>query len=288
MMIDERVHITLRQIKTAHYESLCIEDQTLPFWVISHVRQGCVETRTGGERRTAPAGTVMIHPPHVSFCEIAEGPGMHEFLFLDAAMGEGVDLLRRRPVALTVPLTDPRAWSETFARLQQAERARSLAAVGYAVLLLSAIIDDWRAAGAPPRPASLAMPADRFADLVQYMREHLSERIDRDALASRMSLQPGSFNRAFRRAYGVSPMRMLRSLRLAHARRLVETTDDTMESISLRCGFEDVSYFSRAFRSCYGLPPGRYRQEMGEGPKSAWEGYSRSLCAPEPPDTIGV
>ncbi|BDI30506.1 hypothetical protein CCAX7_25570 [Capsulimonas corticalis] len=279
-MFNERVHISMRHAQTAHYKTLSIHDRSLAFWVVSHVRSGCVETRTGAERRTVRSGMVMIHPPNTPFSEIAAGPGVHEFMFLDAVVGAGVDLLRLHPVALTVRLTDPRAWSETFARLLAAGSASPMTAFGCAISLLDAVIDDWRAAGAPPRPAFLETPADRFAGLVHYMTEHLSERIDRDTLASRMCLHPGSLNRAFRQAYGVSPMRLLRRLRLEHARRLLETTDHTLETIALQCGFEDTAYFSRAFRAACGLPPGRHRQAIREGVQSAMEGYSQPFSPP--------
>ena len=138
------------------------------------------------------------------------------------------------------------------------------------------MVDDWRAAGAVPRPPSLETPADRFAGLVHFMTEHLSERIGRDDLAARACLHPGSLNRAFRLAYGVPPMRLLRDLRLTRARQLLETTDDTLDVVAARCGFEDAAYFSRAFHARYGLPPGRHRQAVREGVKSAASRYFSS------------
>ena len=281
-MLDEQLHLTLHQAGAAGYESLNIQDQSLPFWVVSHVQAGCVETRTSGERRTAGSGMVMVHPPGVPFSEIAPGPGRHEFLFLDAKIGSGVDLLRLYPVALTVTLRTPVHWSQMFQELLKEDGTAGLTAFSVCAQLLSTLIADWQAAGAVPRPAALETPADRFAGLVHFMEEHLAEPLGRDDLAARACLHPGSLNRAFHSAYGAPPMRFLRDLRLARARRLLESTDKTLDTIAALCGFEDTAYFSRAFRARYGLPPGSHRRRLKLGVKSALDGYSRPLPAASP------
>ena len=281
-MLDEQLHLTLHQAGAAGYASLNIQDQCLPFWVVSHVQEGCVETRTGRERRTALSGMVMVHPPGVPFSEVAPGPGRHEFLFLDAKIGSGVDLLRLYPMALTVTLKAPAHWSDTFAALLSDSGAMGLAAFSVCVQLLSTLIADWQAAGAVPRPAALETPPDRFAGLVHFMEEHLAEPLGRDDLAAWACLHPGSLNRAFHSAYGVPPMRFLRDLRLARARRLLESTDKTLDTIAALCGFEDPAYFSRAFRARYGLPPGSHRRRLKEGVKNALDSYSRPLLAALP------
>jgi len=89
----------LHRAQVGHYEALQILNQSFPFWVISHVRDGLVQTRTGGTEAIVRAGTVMVHPLSVPFSETASEPGTHEFLFLEAASGANVDLLRRYPVA---------------------------------------------------------------------------------------------------------------------------------------------------------------------------------------------
>ena len=282
-MFDQQLHLTLHQAQAARYDRLAIDGQCLPFWVVSHVQDGRVETRTGAEARTAASGTVMVHPPGVPFSENADGPGRHEFLFLDATVGPGIELLRLYPVALTVKLRAPGDWSEAFAGLLRADGAApGLAAFGLTVQLLSTVIADWQAAGAGPRPASLDTPADRFTGLVHFMEAHLSEPIGRSELAARACLHPGSLNRAFGQAYGIAPMRLLREMRLARARRLLETTDKTLDAVAALCGFEDTAYFSRAFRARYGLPPGSHRRRIREGVKSALQGYSRPLPAAAP------
>ncbi|MEI4487835.1 GlxA family transcriptional regulator [Frigidibacter sp. MR17.14] len=65
----------------------------------------------------------------------------------------------------------------------------------------------------------------------------------------------------FRDQVGVGPAEYGAELRLQAARRMVTDSRHPMSEIALRCGFGSLSAFSRAFRSRFGLPPGRLRRQ---------------------------
>ena len=58
---------------------------------------------------------------------------------------------------------------------------------------------------------------------------------------------------------GTSVTAFVRLQRLAAARRLLETTDDTVSDIAQACGFYDHSHFANAFRRAFGRSPGAWR-----------------------------
>ena len=64
----------------------------------------------------------------------------------------------------------------------------------------------------------------------------------------------------FRKTTGFSVKDYVMRLRMAIARRLLLETGATVEAISDRLGFADVSNFSRSFRAVGGLPPGAFRR----------------------------
>ena len=260
-----RLELSLYQVEAARYTSLDLQGNVMPHWIVSFVQQGQVETITRGERCRASDGDAMIHPPHLPFSERADGPGMHLYFVFDAHLPPALDLLRLHPVPPVVRLPSPADYTDTFGRLQAAwaapaSPARDLRAFALATDLLAAVLDGWQIAGRPPRPAALLTPADRFADVVDFMADHLGRRLTRDELAGRVCLHPSYFDRAFRAAYGLAPMQMLRDLRLRRARQLLESTDDTLDSIAHACGLGDAAAFSRTFRARYGSAPGRHRQ----------------------------
>ena len=92
------------------------------------------------------------------------------------------------------------------------------------------------------------------------MQAHLQEKLTRDDLARLAHLHPGYFDRAWRAAYGTSPLALLRDMRLRHARSLLERTDHTLDHVAQQCGMGEATHFSRVFRAHVGQSPGQYRQ----------------------------
>jgi AraC-like DNA-binding protein len=53
--------------------------------------------------------------------------------------------------------------------------------------------------------------------------------------------------------------------RIALAMERLRATRDGVLEVALGCGFNDPSYFNRAFRAVAGVSPGRYRRQVGRG-----------------------
>ena len=61
-------------------------------------------------------------------------------------------------------------------------------------------------------------------------------------------------------ALGVSPRTLAQTNRLAHAKRLLTDTDDTMIQIAYTSGFQSLRRFNAAFREQYRTTPGEVRR----------------------------
>ncbi len=68
-----------------------------------------------------------------------------------------------------------------------------------------------------------------------------------------------SFKREFYQVYKTSPGKWLTERRLAHAKRLVDTTNHDINTVAIKSGFENTSHFIRVFRQQYGTSPGKLR-----------------------------
>jgi AraC-like DNA-binding protein len=73
-------------------------------------------------------------------------------------------------------------------------------------------------------------------------------------------LSPFHFHRAFRRAFGITPMQHLQRARLAAAERLLRSTDRPVSRICRDVGFESFGSFSALFRRRFGEPPSSLRR----------------------------
>ena len=64
---------------------------------------------------------------------------------------------------------------------------------------------------------------------------------------------------------GLTPLRFVQRIRVAHAAHLLETTQASVEDVAERVGYADAAAFRRAFRRHVGAAPrGRRRGEAPE------------------------
>jgi transcriptional regulator GlxA family with amidase domain len=104
----------------------------------------------------------------------------------------------------------------------------------------------------PSRPT----PADQ--QLLHQFRALAAEAIaeptfDVPQAAQRLGLPERTFYRKFRKLTGQAPAAYLRTLRLEHARALLEAKSvKSVEEVALRVGFEDVAYFAKLFYRRFG------------------------------------
>ena len=100
----------------------------------------------------------------------------------------------------------------------------------------------------------------RVQAVIRLMEENLRAELPLGRLAEAVRLSPSRLHQLFRDEIGTSPVRHLKSLRLAAARRLLETTFLSVKEIRASVGMDDESHFTRDFRRAYGCTPTEYRK----------------------------
>jgi AraC-like DNA-binding protein len=83
--------------------------------------------------------------------------------------------------------------------------------------------------------------------------------IDIQELISKTSSNRAYFFKALKTVTGKTPMEFINHLRLDEAKRLLDNTNLTIETIALECGFNTVRTFYRQFRDRYQITPAEYR-----------------------------
>ncbi|HRW38212.1 MAG: GlxA family transcriptional regulator [Acidimicrobiales bacterium] len=117
--------------------------------------------------------------------------------------------------------------------------------------------------------AQLRAQAARTPAIVAVQRwlpDHLHEDLTVARLAERAHLSPRSFARAFRAETGTTPAAHVEELRVEAAKRLLETTDDTIATIARHVGLRHAETLHRAFARRTGTTPDRYRQHFARRP----------------------
>lgn len=103
-------------------------------------------------------------------------------------------------------------------------------------------------------------PSGRFGALLDWVREHVDERLSVDRLAAEYGLSPRHFSRAFADATGISPGKAIERLRVDHARSDVVAGEENLEIVARRYGFRTAAQMRRSFTRVLGQPPQALRR----------------------------
>lgn len=102
---------------------------------------------------------------------------------------------------------------------------------------------------------------DKLKKLLLYVRRHYGERISIKTAADICGYSESHFMRIFKNMTGQSFTEYLIEFRLNAAANAIAITSDKIIDVAYNCGFENLSYFSRAFLNKYGVTPSQYRKQ---------------------------
>jgi transcriptional regulator GlxA family with amidase domain len=98
------------------------------------------------------------------------------------------------------------------------------------------------------------------------MQEHFADRITVEQMASHAGYSARSFARRFRAETGTTPLQWLIGLRVAEARRLLESTDLPIDDIAVRAGFGSSVALRQHFTQRLRIAPSAYRRDFRRRP----------------------
>ncbi|WP_298456807.1 helix-turn-helix domain-containing protein [uncultured Cellulomonas sp.] len=98
-----------------------------------------------------------------------------------------------------------------------------------------------------------------FERAVEHLRATTPQRTSVTALAAMVGLGPSQLGELFRHQLGISPLKYQTELRMARARELLDSSDETVTCVARAAGYDDAMYFSRQFARVHGMSPTAYR-----------------------------
>ena len=102
--------------------------------------------------------------------------------------------------------------------------------------------------------------SDRIEDVMLYIRKHIHEPLNREALAEVAGFSVPHFHRVFTAQVGESAASYVRRLRMERAGRKLRMGAVDITEVALAAGYESHAAFSKAFKQQFGLSPSEFRQ----------------------------
>lgn len=112
------------------------------------------------------------------------------------------------------------------------------------------------------RPVPAQDEQDQLSRAMAWALEHLGEPLPASRLARAAHMSPRTFARAFPAATGTTAAVWVTAQRLDEARRLLETTDRSVEQIAGDAGWGSVVTMRQAFTRSLGISPTQYRRQF--------------------------
>lgn len=94
---------------------------------------------------------------------------------------------------------------------------------------------------------------------LRHLDEHVDATVRVSELAAAVGVSASHLAAMFRTATGGGILAYHQGVKMAHARRLLDTTTASVAEVGRAVGMDDPFYFSRRFRATHGMSPRAYR-----------------------------
>ena len=101
----------------------------------------------------------------------------------------------------------------------------------------------------------------RIEAVFNYMRTNFNQEVTLSEVSKIAGMTDVSFSRFIKKRTGKTFIDSLNEIRLGHATRMLIDTSETISEIAYKCGFNNLSYFNRLFKSRKNMTPKQFREQ---------------------------
>jgi len=99
-------------------------------------------------------------------------------------------------------------------------------------------------------------------ELEAWVLDNLNKQLSVPVLAQRVAMSSRNFARVFAKEMKTTPAKFIERLRVETARRRLEESQNSMDSIASECGFGNVNSMRNVFQRTLKIAPGQYRRHF--------------------------
>ena len=215
------------------------------------VFSGSAKIRYGNEVLILREGAWYLLPAGLSFDYLCEGRMDHLFFHLRLCGKSGIDMLKNvtRPLSIGDFSSVQSFFEGSDPSLIDGLKMKELALSVILAMLDGECIDI--------SGTRLSEPVDAA---VGYIGDNLSASLTVSAVAEALGVSKSTLQKRFKAELSVSIGEFIDDAVLSKARSLVSESRMTLGEISESLGFSDQFYFSRRFKTKYGVSPREYRK----------------------------
>lgn len=226
-----------------------------PTHALFYLKKGSFFIEIDGKREKIEVGDCMILPDYIHFRRSVLNP--IEFVYVKFA--KNADCHLDIPYG-KVKFKDEKRFASSISALENLVISDEIAAVGYREHLLNDILlqvhFERHDVGEHIEKQYLDATVRKA---VGYICENIEKKLMIDDICHAVGTNPSTLNYKIRHETGMSCGRLILNERMKKARHLLISSTYNISDIAIRCGFENLYYFSNTFKKENGVSPSKYR-----------------------------
>jgi AraC-like DNA-binding protein len=104
--------------------------------------------------------------------------------------------------------------------------------------------------------------SNRLGYVIDYIKNNIRETLTLETLSAQACMSKAHFSRSFKNELGLSPMEYVLKERLTLAKNYLSMANYQIQEVCYMSGFNNVTYFIRAFKAEFGATPKVFQQAI--------------------------
>lgn len=234
-------------------------DGCQPTHSLFYLKSGCFSIEIDGTEDEIRSGDCIILPDYIHFHRNVINPV--EFIYIKFTQTENCPYSFSLPYG-KVTFKDKNRFISSITSIEQLITSDTVISANYREHLLMDILFQihFEQHPADTSPHHTVCHDVLVCSAAGYIREHIREKILIEDLCRFVGTNTSTLNFKFRREFDMSIGQFIASERIKKAKHLLISTTYSISEVARRCGFENVYYFSNAFKKITGISPSAFRQ----------------------------
>ncbi|WP_341413789.1 AraC family transcriptional regulator [Paenibacillus filicis] len=131
--------------------------------------------------------------------------------------------------------------------------------ISYLFQLFACMLKETRPSAEAGRSLPKRGTEEYMQEAIRLIHSNYARKLTVSMMANHVGLERSYFSKRFRELIGVAPYEFLNQYRMEQATRMLIHTRQSVGTIALSVGFEDLSYFSKVFMKHSGTSPTNFR-----------------------------
>lgn len=235
-------------------ESFVNPSGELEHWSLFILTSGCYEVTTNGKKDKITPDDIYIFPAHtVSEKNVIERISYYALQFdINPHSTEAFDIPSGK---ITIP--DKRKLTYNLQLLDSYQDRNDVQANNIKLHILFDILYQISLKPFSIESEIINDPAVSYA--VKHIKDNFTKKISLSDIADSLSITTSGLIYKFKKEIGITPLDYIVTLRTNHAKRLLLQTNMSISKIAEECGYDNMYYFSNAFKKTTGVRPTEYR-----------------------------